>query len=352
MKFKNCFLLLCLSFLLQGLQAQPGSRLQDSTLNNLVHPSGYRTGQLGALGSVKKTGSSKQAMILVAGLGFSSDDLNDLIRQFKKEYTIYAVTPAGFGGTPAPPMPDTSVKYAAQTWTNGIADGIVSLVEKEHLKNPILVAHFVTATQVALTLALEHPGKIGKIIIIGGSPYRYYPGQKDGAYTNWAKEKVYTPQQRAKLVEDFWAPKWFKTVTKKTWDDNMWTPNDYCKDSMMGKKLFRESADVPLPVMVRYLIEWMAFDVSDRYRELKLPTLILQPDFKDLVTGIDSTNTASLQQASAKQYLIYFHQVAWRPAATSGNQFIHIQTIPGTRLFMWYDNPKAVYRAIRDFLKQ
>ena len=352
MNFKNCLLFFCIFLVRQYLFAQSTIPTQDPTLNNLIHPKGYITCNPGELGSVKKISTGKQSMILIAGLGFSSDAFDNLIDHFKKEYTIYAVTPAGFGGTPAPPMPDTSVKYAEQTWTNGIVTGVLNLIEKEKLKNPIVVSHFITGTQVALTLALNHPDKIGKIIIIGGSPYRYYAGQKDGAYNDWVNEKIYTPQQRAKLAEVFWAPKWFKTVTKKTWDDNMWTPDDYCKDSVIANKFFRESATVPVQIMIRYLIEWMTYDVSEKYKELKVPALILIPDFKELLTASDSTNKESCKSVAAKQYLKYFHQVAWHKAEESHNPIINIQTVPGTRIFMWYDNPKTVYSAIKNFIRK
>lgn len=351
MNFKNSLLFFCIFLMKQNLVSQIVIPVQDSTLNNLIHPKDYITCKPGELGTVKKIGTAKQTMILIAGLGFGDDGFDNLINHFKKEYTIYAVTPAGFGGTPAPPMPDTSVKYAEQTWTNGIATGVLHLIEKEKLKNPVIVAHFVTGTQVALSLALNHPGKIGKIIIIGGSPYRYYAGQKDGLYNDWINEKIYTPQQRAKLVEVYWAPKWFKTVTKKTWDDNMWTPDDYCKDKATGNKFFKASAKVPVQVMIRYLIEWMAYDVSEKYAALKVPTLILVPDFKELLTVSDSTDKESCKSAAAKQYLKYFHQVAWHKAEESSNPLIQIQTIPDTRIFMWYDNPKAVYSSIKNFIR-
>jgi pimeloyl-ACP methyl ester carboxylesterase len=350
MSFKNSFLFICIFLLQQNLPAQSVTLIQDSTLDNLIHPKGYITCKPGALGLVKKIGTAKQSIILIAGLGFSGDDFNNLIDHFKKMYSIYAVTPAGFGGTPAPPMPDTFVQYAEQTWTNGIVTGVLNLIEKEKLKNPIVISHFITGTQVALALALNHPDKIGKIIIISGSPYRYYAGQKDGSYNDWVNEKIYTPRQRAKLAEIFWAPKWFKTVTKKTWDDNMWTPDDYCKDSVTANKLFRESAAVPVQIMIRYLIEWMTYDVSEKYAALKVPALILIPDFKELLTVSDSTNKESCKNVAAKQYLKYFHQIAWHKAEASLNNLIRIQTVPDTRVFMWYDNPEAVYSAIKNFI--
>lgn len=252
--------------------AQNTTRLQDSTLNNLVHPPGYLTSAIGELGSVSKSGSGKTAMILVPGLGFGKEIFDDMIPHYADEYTVYAITPAGFGETSAPPMPDTGTTYSQLSWTNGIVSAILKLAEEEQLDKPVILAHFVTGTQVALNLALNHPDRIGKVIIIGGSPYRYQPGMKNGQWSDWEHEKQYTPEERSKVMETIWAPRWFKTVTKRTWDSNMWTPEDYCMDTARGKKLFRTSADVPLQVMIRYLIEWMAYDVSATYKALSVPT--------------------------------------------------------------------------------
>lgn len=329
-------------------QAPP---LQDSSLNNLVHPAGYKMAVLGKLGAVKKYGRGKQAMIIIPGLGFGLEVFDSFIKQYKGKYTIYAVTPAGFAGTAAPPMQDAPVKYTELTWTNGIVQGLLGLIEKKKLDKPIIVAHFVTATQVALNLALNYPDKIGKVIIIGGSPYRYYPGQKkDGSYSDWEYEIKYTPKQRGQIIEFYWAPKWFKTVTKKTWDDNMWTPDDYCKDSVINKQLFKTSANVPIQIMVHYLIEWMAYDVTDKYKSIKVPVLILIPDFKGLLFDSDPS-AISCTNPAAKQYLKYFHQQNWMRAKESGNGRIQLQIIPDTRIFMWYDNPIATYNAINKFLE-
>ncbi len=60
--------------------------------------------------------------------------------------------------------------------------------------------------------------------------------------------------------------------------------DDYAKDTVTGKYLFNASAKVPIAVMVRYLIEWMAYDVNDKFKEIRVPVLVLIPDFKELLT--------------------------------------------------------------------
>jgi pimeloyl-ACP methyl ester carboxylesterase len=207
----------------------------------------------------------------------------------------------------------------------------------------------VTATQVALNLTIDYPDKIGKVIILGGSPYRYYASQKDGQWNDWEHEMKFTPEKREKLIEAYWAPQWFKTVTKETWDANMWMPADYCKDNIIGEKLFDESAAVSLPVMIRYLLEYMAYDASMHYREISVPVLVMIPDFDGWLYTTDGSVGKTVINP-ALLYLKYFHQVVWQPAMDSQNHFLKFETVPGTRLFMWYDNPAEVYRHINAFL--
>ncbi len=88
------------------------SMAQDSSLNNLIHPVGYKTCEPGELGAVKKTGHGKKSMILIAGLGFGGEIYKDFEKNYQKNYTIYTVTPAGFAGTPAPPMPGKGITYS------------------------------------------------------------------------------------------------------------------------------------------------------------------------------------------------------------------------------------------------
>jgi len=319
---------------------------QDSTLNNLVHPSGHKTANPNELGRIEKFGKGEQSLILIAGLGFGSAIYKDLVGKYKTAYKIYSVTPAGFGGTQAPPMPLASAKYSEMTWTNGIIEGVLKLISDEGLQKPIIISSFVTGTQVALELAIKHSDKIGKVIIIGGAPYRYFPSQaSDGTYSDWEKERVATAKQRSAVVESYWAPKWFKTVTKETWDANMWTPDDYCKDPSLGNKFFDESASVPVQVMVRYLIEWMTYDINDRYKSITIPVLMLVPDFNTVLYSSGSTEVFP-----PKVYLKYFHQVPITMTEKAGNPKLLVKGITDSRLFTWIDNPIDTYREIDSFI--
>lgn len=342
-------------FLFSGLgagYAQAISMQQDSTLNNLVLANGTITCKTGEAGKINKTGKGKQSIILIAGFGFGEAELRPLISHLEDNYTIYTITAAGFAGTAPPSIPDSSVKYSQLTWTRGIVKSILQLIQTEKLIKPCIIAHFVIATQAALILESDYPDKIGKVIIISGSPYRYYASQQNGLWTDWEHEYKLSPAQRENLVEKYWAPEWFKTITKKTWDENMWTPEDYCSDKNTGEAIFNSSAAVPVQVMIRYILEWMAYDPGENYKRITTPTLLLIPDFKNIFTVADSTDTATCKKANAKQYLKYFHQQSWQDVMSSGNPAFHFQKISNTGIFMWLDNPEQTFQSIDAFLNK
>lgn len=326
-------------------QAALNPALQDGSLNNLALPADYKTGKPGELGAVKKTGHGKQTLILIPGWGFGAEVYDNFIRENKNKYTIYAITPAGFGGTAAIPMPAENAKYTENTWTGAIVTGILNLIEKEKLKKPVIVAHFVTGTQAALDLALYHPDKIGKVLIMSGAPYRYFGQAPD---TIAGKEKILTLEQRSNIANSY-ANAWFKTVTKKTWDAGNHGPLEYSADPAVGQKLFDLSARVPVPVMVRYLLEFNAYDISQHYTEIKVPVLVLLPSFSEAFL---KTPYTALGTTRTHEWMKFYFLDCWNSARDSKNPLFEFQTIPNTHLFLWYDNPRDTYSAISKFITE
>ncbi len=322
--------------------AQFNPELQDSTIDNMVHPDAYTTCRLGELGGVHKGGIGKQSMILIPGWGFDASVFDGFMKANEKNYRMYAITPAGFGGTAAPPMPDTSLEYSEATWTNGIVTGILDLIEKEKLEKPVIVGHFNTGSTAALILALKHPDRISKAVVISGAPYRYIRPRTD---TAWGREAQVTTDQRNKFIKSASIP-WFKTVTRKTWDNGNYRPNEYSIDSARGKDFFERSAGVPLPVMIRYLLENNAYDASAGFTGLRVPLLVLIPSFSE---EFFREQYVSLNKRATHEWVKYLFQDVWN-SSRGASPLLQFRTIPQTRYFMWYDNPDTVYSSIRTFV--
>ncbi len=303
---------------------------QDSTLNNLVDPVGYKTAALGTLGDVKRSGTGPQAMILLPGLGFGGEVFDELTDGWQDKYRMYAVTLPGFGGTQAPPCPNESTSFGEQTWTNGALAAIEKLIADESIQNPVLVGHWLTGTQLALRLAMRHPENARAVIILSGSTRMLLTDTASNRY-------VATPELRIASVDKYSAPRWFKTVTRETWDDNNFLPGDYAINPVRGLRLWREAAEPELHVWVRYLCEFNAQDISVELSKLTVPTLILKP-------GLEGNF-----HEPGQDYMTLFCHKGWE-GNVENNPKITMKTIPNSRVCLWFDQPEQVDAAVADFL--
>ncbi len=313
-------------------QAQQCSRImaQDSSLNNLVDPPGYRTGTLGELGGIVKVGSGKHAVVMIPGLGFSGEVFRELMEMMSTEATMYAVTLPGFGGTSAPPSPPAGTSFAEQTWTTGAYRAIEKLIADEKLERPIIVGHWLTGTSLALRLALEHPDQIAGVILLAGSPC-FVP-------TDTTQFKLHMPEAMlAKIADTYMAPQWFKTVTRETWDDNNFLPGDYAVNPVRGLRLWRMAAQPPLHVWVRYLNEFNSQDITQHLDSLRVPVLLLKP-------GLEGNYSDPGQD-----YMTGYCHTAWNATLAKGGM-IEAKTIANARVCLWFDQPEAVAAAMRSFI--
>ncbi len=308
----------------------PRILVQDSTRNNFTDPVGYKPGPANALGKVDEAGTGAQAMILIPGLGFGGDIFKEYMAAHAGQYHMYAVTLAGFGGTPAPPSPDSGISFGEQPWTSGQLAAIEKLISEKGIKQPIIVGHWLTGTQLALRLALKHPDDIKAVVVISGSA-RF-------ASMDTSKIPAEMPiARRIAGVDRFMAPRWFKTVTRETWDDNNFLPGDYAVNPVRGLRLWREAASPELHTWVRYLCEYHAQDITLELTNLTVPTLILEPGLEGL--SFDPGNN----------YMDAFCGRSWE-GPNKQNPAVHYETIPNTRACMWYDQPETVDKVIGEFL--
>ena len=113
--------------------------------------------------------------------------------------------------------------------------------------------------------------------------------------------KGLTQTKRAGMVDAFLAPRWFKTVTRKTWVANNFVATDYSTDEARGKKFADLANAPPLPVLIRSLCEFHASDVLPGLVQLELPLLLIQPAF-----------TKALRDDQARSYLRSFFAEPWQ----------------------------------------
>ncbi len=314
------------------LDGQPRSMAQDSTLDNLRHSPGIETSALGTLGRVRKVGVGQRTMVLIPGIGFGDDIWTEFMERHKADYTMYAVSLPGFGGTPPLPMPAEGIRYAGLPWIRSAIRGIETLLDRERIARVTIVAHWSLATQIALRLALDRPERVEAVVLIGGVLKAYYEGSQ--GMLNW------TPEQRSAFSEGM-ASRWFRMVTRKTWDDNNFMSYDYAINPRRALFLWREAQSPTLQVWIRYLLEFYSMDQAAELRNLRVPTLVVQPGFDDPGFYVDA----------GRNYMRNNCIDSWKGAAAL-NSRLEFATVPSSRLFIMHDQPVALDSILTGFFQR
>jgi pimeloyl-ACP methyl ester carboxylesterase len=314
-----------------GAHAQTRSMTQDPALNNLRHDPGVVTAAPDALGGTVKVGTGPRAVILIPGLGFGGGIWTEFMERHAADYTMFAVTLPGFGGTNPWPLPADTSSFAARPWFDNAVKAITALMDRERLTRVTLVAHWAFATQVALRLALDQPDRIDGVILAGGPLKSYFSGVPN--------MHAWTAAQRVAYADGM-AQKWFRTVTRRTWDDNNFMTYDYAIHPLRALFLWREAQTPTLPVWIRYLLEFYSIDLSPELGALRVPVLVIQPGFDDGGFFIDQ-----------RDYMRDFCLGSWEGAAGRSSR-LQFAIVPRSRLFVMLDAPQAFDGLVRTFIGQ
>lgn len=313
--------------------SQSGKGTLDTPVNNLAHTTGYKTCQYDEIPKYVKTGKGSQKMILIPGLGFDASIFKDFIEANKEKYTMYAITLPGYGGTPAPAMPAEGVSYGEQTWNKSAIKGIIKLIEKHKIEKPIIVGHFVQGTQLALRLAIDYPANVSSVIILGGV-LKFTP-------MIGGKVKDFPLATMVSYTDTLTAPKWFRTMSRKTFNAGNFPPVIYSMDSSsQGNMLWMQPAAVPFPVIIRYSCEYFASDIKQELHKIKCPVLAIRPLFTQAMLN-------NPLYAFAKPYFTD----SWDKVSAI-NPLISVKDIPDAATFIWKDNPGETFSAINAFLQK
>lgn len=325
MKSTGIFLMLVCTVV--SAQSFAGTRTDSLLPDNLSHLSGYQTAPWGSL-PYQKSGHGKQTLLLLPGWGFDGSVFRDFVENHLSDYTMYVLTLPGYGATHAYPMPAEGTSFGEGTWLKGIEQGILQLLEKEKLERPVLLAHFAVSAHIALHLAAEHPNKFQKVVVVGAP----------ATFRNPTPYDTLDYRGRVRSVDLYLAPRWFKTVSMETWRKGNFPPAVYSLDSLLGRQLFEQANEAPLPVQIRYLCEIWAADFSC-YDRVTIPVMTLIPSFSPLLL-MDTENL----------YMSWF-TAEWFKLA-SRNKFIRPVSVRDSACNVMQDKPEEFSRLVADFLRE
>jgi len=103
-----------------------------------------------------------QPVIILHGLFGQSDNWVTVGRRIADQFHVYIPDQRNHGQSPH----TTIHSFPA------MADDLAEFIEEHHIENPILIGHSMGG-KVAMTYALENPGKVKKLIVIDISPRKY-----------------------------------------------------------------------------------------------------------------------------------------------------------------------------------
>lgn len=256
---KTTILITLLLFLVDVARAQE--------INNLVLPAGHPTISLSSkVGAVVLGKEGLPPLVIIPGWGLSPESYRDFADRCSKEFQVHIVQVPGYRRSASYPLPAAS--YGDQVWTNALVKAVHDYIKRNQLKKPILLGHFNTSTQVVLRLGLDYPADIGGILVAGGPTALNLPNQP-----------AITVAQRIKAQDSVFAPRWFKTVSRETWNQGNYFKWFYSMDSVKAEIFWQAVSDNSIPVMIQYLEEFNAQDTELEIQKLSVKTIILSPDF-------------------------------------------------------------------------
>ena len=305
---------------------EPGGREVASlpVIDNLAHPPDYDTVPRRVLGRIEIVGHGPTPLVMIPGFGHGGEIFRPFAEHNRDRYLMVLVTPAGFAGTPAPPMPDPpDTGYGDRTWSRDFEIAVWEVIERLGLESPILVGYS-GGLQHAIRVALDHPESVAGVISLIGEPFRImqWP-ESDG--------------NRAELVEKRLAHAWFRTVSPNIWRAGMGNGDWYSACTVTGQQLYEASLTPSIPTMVRYLCEKWSYDPIPDLDKQPIPILALLPDV-----------TQNTEDVAYQSFLRIALIGPWESMPSTS--LLEARVVPGARMGALVDLVEPVSDQVAEFV--
>jgi pimeloyl-ACP methyl ester carboxylesterase len=168
---------------------------------------------------------------------------------------------------------------------------------------------------------------VAGLVLVGAEPARSLTPLRD-----------LSPTERAAAVDGPFTRDWFRTVTRATWDANMWRPEVYSRDTAAAAARWREVADVPLPTMIRYLSEFLAGDDRETLASVHTPMLVIRPGF-----------TPRFRADTANRNAVRLMRDSWEPALLARPN-VEDHVVGDAHFFVMFDRPDEFHGLLDGFV--
>lgn len=260
---------------------------------------------------VERHGSRGRPVILVPGLASGPWVWQEVIRQFKDDFTLYVVTLPGFDGRPAP----TGAPF------EGARAALRGLIAERKLDKPVIVGHSLGGT-LAYAVAQDLGNGIGGVVALDGLPV--FPGTEN-----------MPPQQR---------PQAALNVRKRM---AMSQPDAYAAEQrqyMRGQGVLDiGKADDITPLLLRsdreavgaYVADLLALDLRPGLAKISAPVLVVAPFYQ-----YDAAQDALTVNDKVEHYRMLVEAI---PS-------VEVVPIAPSRHFLMIDQPLALAGILRRYL--
>lgn len=330
--------------LVAGHTAARQTSLDAAAVDHLHHPPGTLTGKPG-IAHVERRGKGPVPVVLIAGAPFGWHAWEGFMARNEERYTMFAITPAGYDGTPPPAMPEEGHEdHAERPWTEALMADLVTLLEKEiaapgKLGPALVVGHHLMGDYYALRLAYEHPELVRGVVSVAG---------QGSAPVNQPSAEA-----RARFVRDSRAP-FFRSVSQETWNANTFPASALSKDAARGRRLYEAEIAVPIATQVRYYLEYMTDELEPNMEFVQAPVLALQVKsamgFDNLSQPMKDQLVKRFGSLEEARKQVHFGS-AWDALASRAKPgLVRMQEVPDAGSFLMDDAPEAFDRALAEFV--
>lgn len=265
--------------------------------------------------TVVRHGGQGQAVILIPGLQGGPWVWQQTIDHLSQHHVVYAVTLAGFDGTPAPAAGGNLFDRADAS--------LLQLIEQEKIDKPVLVGHSLGGT-LALRLASEHPALVAGVVAVDGLPI--LPGMERVSAEQRQAMATRMQQQMAAAT-----PEQFKAQSLA------YMQKIGLVDQQLAAKYAPMNARSDIKASAQYMAEDLAFDGRPGLKHANVPILEISPYYAP------DFSTPPMVMSDEQKATYYQSLLANAPDA-------HVVSISPSRHYVMLDQPQKFQQVLDGFL--
>jgi pimeloyl-ACP methyl ester carboxylesterase len=265
--------------------------------------------------TVVRHGDQGPAVILIPGLQGGPWVWQQTIEHLSQHHVVYAVTLAGFDGTPVPANGGNLFDRADAS--------LLQLIEQEKIDKPVLVGHSLGGT-LALRLASEHPALVAGVVAIDGLPI--FPGMERASAEQRQAMATRMQQQMAAAT-----PEQFKAQSLA------YMQKIGLVDQQLAAKYAPMNARSDIKASAQYMAEDLVFDGRPGLKNATVPILEISPYYAP------DFSTPPMVMSEAQKAAYYQSLLANAPDAK-------VVSIGPSRHYVMLDQPQKFQQVLDGFL--